>query len=81
MVSLLITCVLFNNNSKSVSKGSTIKFEGDDMYIDKDLGACAIFIGEILAGYLIDGVLIYTTGYSGGELFSQGLQALYNLLI
>lgn len=26
----------------------------------------------------IDGVLIYATGYSGGELCSQGLQALYN---
>lgn len=38
-----------------------------------------VFIAGILAGYLIDGVLIYYTGYSGGELCAQGLQALESL--
>lgn len=38
--------------------------------------AVAVFIAGILAGYLIDGVLIYTTDYSGGELVAAGIQAL-----
>lgn len=36
----------------------------------------AIFIAGILAGYLIDGVIIYTTGYSGGQLTSSAIASL-----
>lgn len=37
-----------------------------------------VFVAGILAGYVIDGVFIYKTGYSGGELTSMAIQKIVN---
>lgn len=62
-------------------EGKEVKIIGDKLFVDgqkRAAGAIAVFIAGILAGYFIDGILIYTTGYSGGELCAQGLTALKN---
>ena len=37
-----------------------------------------IFLGGILVGYLIDGVIVYTTGHSAAEWTAQGIGAIMN---
>ncbi len=58
------------------------KFNDSHTYLstssERSIGAVAVFIGGILAGYLVDGVLIYATGYSGGQLVSNALHSLMN---
>lgn len=63
-------------------EGKSVLVTHDKVFVDgQDIArvpgtAVAVFIAGILAGYLIDGVLIYTTDYSGGELVAAGIQAL-----
>ena len=52
-------------NSNVVSEN--IQFENS--YVDSSrVAPVVVFVGGILVGYIIDGVLIYATGYDGGEL-------------
>lgn len=59
-------------------EGHTIEIKSGIAYMDGKsiIGTILVFIGGIVAGYLVDGVLLYTTGYSGGELVAQGLASL-----
>lgn len=38
------------------------------------IGGIAVFVAGILAGYVIDGVLIYTTNVSGGEWVAKAIK-------
>lgn len=40
------------------------------------LSTIIIFVTGVVIGYVVDGVLIYETGYSGGQWVSYGLNAL-----
>ncbi len=61
------------------SDTNSVSNEVDTNQKSPRIGTVTVFIAGILAGYLVDGVLIYYTGYSGGQLCAQGLQALENL--
>lgn len=56
-------------------EGHKVEIKNGVVYMDDKSVAIAVlvFIAGIEAGYIVDGVLIYSTGYSGGELFAQGL--------
>lgn len=74
-----------NDLSGTSLEGSQIKVVGDEIYIDNQniksvAGTVAVFVGQLLIGYLIDGIIIYTTGYSGDELCAKGIEALVNLV-
>lgn len=75
-----LSCEQSTFNYVEISKNDLIgtKYEGHKIEIkngvaymdDKSLAiAVLVFIGSI-AGYLVEGVLLYTTGYSGGELLA-----------
>lgn len=49
--------------------------------VEQDRAAgIAIFIGGILVGYLIDGVVLYTTGYTGAELTATAISSLVDAI-
>ena len=82
--SLAVSYVMVGSGSKTIhAEHNNIEFiqikEGETIPLYKLKGTS--LEGKevrILAGYFIDGILIYTTGYSGGELCAQGLTALKN---
>lgn len=51
-----------------------------DVEIQVSSGAVAVFVLGILAGYVIDGIFIYTTGYSGGELADALIRKIENFV-
>lgn len=74
-----------NDLSGTRLEGSQIKVVGDEIYIDNQniksvASTVAIYIGGQLIGYLIEGIIIYASGYSGGELCAKGIEALVNLV-
>ncbi|EAF9011745.1 hypothetical protein AX805_12935 [Listeria monocytogenes] len=44
------------------------------------IGGIAIFVGGILAGYIVDGVIIYATGQPSAEWIARGMRAAQNYL-
>lgn len=53
-----------------LSKGAT----PDDITPLVGVGTVVIFVGGIVAAWLVDGVLIYATGYTGSEWVAKGLE-------
>lgn len=50
----------------------------DDIGTQGAVATIVIFIGGTVGAWLIDGVLIYNTGYTGSELVAKGLDYFYN---
>lgn len=85
-----ITIIQLENNEEYTIPHKNLlgtNLEGKDVQIvngvvyvngERVLFEILVFVGGIAAGYLIDGALIYYTGYSGGELTAQALRALNN---
>lgn len=44
------------------------------------IGGIAIFVGGILVGYIVDGVIIYATGQPSAEWIARGMRAAQNYL-
>lgn len=62
-------------------EGKNVVIKNNQLYVEGRLIAeVAVFVAGILAGYLVDGIIIYNTGYSGGELVANGVKALKNLV-
>lgn len=62
-------------------EGKTVTVTSSEIYVDgvnstMAVGTVLIFIGGILAGWLLDGAVIYATGYSGAHLASIAISSL-----
>ncbi len=58
-------------------EGKVVTIEDDVLYVDGARSATVtVYIAGVLAGWLIDGVLIYSTGYSGAQLLAAGINSL-----
>lgn len=58
-------------------KNDTVQIIDNQFYVNNTRSAgVTIFIAGILAGYLIDGAIIYATGYSGGQLTANAISSL-----
>lgn len=62
-------------------ENKNVEIKDNMVYVNEEraVGTVTVFIAGILAGFLVDGVLIYTTGYTGGELSAAGISALVNI--
>lgn len=77
--SLLFPTGIYASQAENpIRKASTVS-QDEEASTDRSATAVAVYIANILAAYFIDGVLINVTGYSGGELCAEGLNALTRL--
>ena len=65
---------------KSIERMIAQQEGNSDVEIQVSPGAVAVFVLGILAGYVIDGIFIYTTGYSGGELADALIRKIENFV-
>ena len=86
MITVLILTINLLISSTALAADTTLNVEneyykigttdtGDEIIVQPNEVATSVlvFIGGILAGYIIDGVLIKTTGMSGGEWVAKAL--------
>lgn len=60
-------------------EGKEVIIEDGKVYVNGTRSASvAVYIAGVLAGWLIDGALIYYTGYSGAQLLAMGVNSLVN---
>lgn len=60
-------------------EGKIITIEDEIVYVNGARSATvSVYITGVLIGWLIDGVLVYYTGYSGPQLLALGVQSLVN---
>lgn len=76
LATLIVIPHNYQENNSSYNTFNTTESVDSEEVINSSV---VVFIAGILAGYVVDGVLIYTTGYSGGELCAAGLNALTQL--
>ncbi|MFV0379341.1 MAG: hypothetical protein ACK5KQ_00720 [Anaerorhabdus sp.] len=57
------------DGENQVTDNSTIEIE------PRGLGAILVFVGQVLVAFIIDGAIVSTTGHSGGEWASYGINA------
>lgn len=62
--------VLSNNYQDNII---TYKPSNNEVIRTESVGAVLVFVGGVLVGYIVDGVLIYASGQSGGEWVAQAL--------
>jgi hypothetical protein len=67
-----------NNVQLDSSSASMVFFDSDEQFRMPTIAPVVVFIGGIVAGYIIDGVLIVATGYSGGELTAAAIKKILN---
>lgn len=64
------TPIMASNNTHTVGESELSLNE------PRSAAAVAVFVGGILVGYVIDGIFIYATGHSAGELSAYLIQSI-----
>lgn len=71
---LLSTAVSTTVNAQSL----IVEKNNEPEYSTQGIGTITIFLGGMLAGYIVDGVLIYATGYGYGDWVNEALAIAFN---
>ena len=79
VLSVILSLSLSITFSTTATTAHAKTFSGDEYAAQSITSGVIIFVAGLLAGYVVDGVFIYATGYSGGELSSMAIERIVKL--